>query len=322
MNETLIVQTAPKRRLGIPTTLILLIALGALVGAFALASKDFYSSYNLVSMVTNMTFLGITAIGFCINLVAGEVDISIGANIALTSCVTAFAFDAGLPIGVCIACGLLVGVLLGCLNALVITLFKVNSLIVTLGTMSIAQGIAYTMTHGLSILVMEDVLGFFGRGTVGPVPFPILVLAALTVLFSILLNSTKLGRTVKAVGSNPRVAYLSGIRVNRVKFFTIMLCAVLASVSGLLIASMSAVGMPQHGIGQEFPIISAVILGGASLSGGRGSVIGSIVGILIMAVIYNGLVMLNIPSYTVEMIRGIVLILIVASYEIRDRRRR
>jgi len=322
MNDALIVRTAAKRRAGIPTTLILLIALAALTGGFAAVSKDFYSSYNLISMVTNMTFLGLTAIGFCINLVAGEVDISIGANIALTSCVTAFAYDVGLPIGVAIACGLLVGALLGSLNALVITLFKVNSLIVTLGTMSIAQGIAYTMTHGLSILIMEDTLGFFGRGSVGPVPFPILVLAVLTILFTILLNSTKLGRTVKAVGSNPRVAFLSGIRVNRVKFFTITLCAVMASISGLLIASLSAVGMPQHGIGQEFPIISAVILGGASLSGGRGSVIGSIIGILIMAVIYNGLVMLNIPSYTVEMIRGIILILIVASYEIRDRRRR
>jgi len=322
MNETLIVKTAPKRSLSIPTTLILLVALAGLVAVFAAVSRDFYSSYNLVSMVTNMTFLGITAIGFCINLVAGEVDISIGANIALTSCVTAFAYDAGLPIGVCITAGLMVGLLLGFLNALVITLFKVNSLIVTLGTMSIAQGIAYTMTHGLSILVMEDALGFFGRGTVGPVPFPIIVLAVLTLVFTVLLNSTKFGREVKAVGSNARVAYLSGIKVKRIKFITITLCAVMASVSGLLIASMSAVGMPQHGIGQEFPIISAVILGGASLSGGRGSVVGSIVGILIMAVIYNGLVMLNIPSYTVEMIRGIILILIVASYEIRDRRKR
>ena len=322
MNETLIVKAAPKRAFSVPTTLILLVALAALVAVFASVSRDFYSSYNLVSMVTNMTFLGITAIGFCINLVAGEVDISIGANIALTSCVTAFAYDAGLPIGVCITAGLLVGLALGGLNALVITLFKVNSLIVTLGTMSIAQGIAYTMTHGLSILIMEDVLGFFGRGAVGPVPFPIIVLALLTLLFSLLLNLTKFGREVKAVGSNARVAYLSGIKVKRIKFITIILCAVMASVSGLLIASMSAVGMPQHGIGQEFPIISAVILGGASLSGGRGSVVGSIVGILIMAVIYNGLVMLNIPSYTVEMIRGIILILIVASYEIRDRRKR
>jgi ribose/xylose/arabinose/galactoside ABC-type transport system permease subunit len=268
-------------------------------------------------MVTNITFYGLAAMGFCINLVAGEVDISIGANIALTSCVTAFAYNAGLPIGLCIAAGLFVGLLIGCLNALVITIFKVNSMIVSLGAMSIAQGIAYTLTKGKTILIMEDTLGFFGRGAIGPIPFPIIVLAVCVAIFSVLLNATKFGRYVKSVGSNANVAYLSGIRANRVKFATLLICAFMASVSGLLIASRTAVGMPQHGIGQEFPIISAVILWGASLYGGKGSILGSVIGVLIMGVIYNGLVMLNIPSYAVEMIRGVILILIVASYEIR-----
>jgi ribose/xylose/arabinose/galactoside ABC-type transport system permease subunit len=250
------------------------------------------------------------------------VDLSIGANIALTSCVTAYAYNAGLPIGLAITAGLLVGVLIGVVNALVITVFRVNSMIVTLGTMSIAQGTALTLTRGKSVLIMEDVLGFFGRGSIGPVPFPIIVLAVFAAAFSVLLNATKFGRYVKAVGSNANVAYLSGIRVNRIKFASVLICAVMASLSGLLIASLTAVGMPQHGIGQEFPIISAVILGGASLAGGKGSIIGSVIGVLIMGVIYNGLVMLNIPSYAVEMIRGIILILIVASYEVRSQARR
>lgn len=311
-----------KKKIRLTTSLILLIALAALVIVFSFVSRTFYSVYNLVSMVTNITFYGLTAMGFCINLVAGEIDISIGANIALTSCVTAYAYNAGLPIGICIVLGLLAGAAIGTVNALVITRFKVNSLIVSLGTMSIAQGIAYTMTKGRSVLIMEEVLGFFGRGTIGPVPFPIVILVLFTILYSLLLNATKLGRYIRAVGSNAKVAYLSGIKVNQIKFFSIMICAMMASVSGLLIASLSAVGMPQHGIGQEFPIISAVILGGASLSGGKGSILGSVVGVLIMGVIYNGLVMLNIPSYAVEMIRGIILILIVASYEVRMKRRR
>ena len=167
---------------------------------------------------------------------------------------------------------------------------------------------------------MEDVLGFFGRGMVGPVPFPIFVLIIFGVVFHVLLNKTKFGQYVKAVGSNDKVAFLSGILVSKIKFITILLAAVMASVAGLMVTSISAVGMPQHGIGQEFPIISAVILGGASLDGGKGSIVGSLVGILIMGVIYNGLVMLNIPSYAVEMIRGIILIIIVASYELRDRK--
>ena len=311
-----------KKQASMPISVILLIALGVLVGAFSAVSRNFYSVYNLVSMVTNITFLGLTAMGFCINLVAGEVDLSIGANIALTSCVTAVGYNAGLPIGVCVLMGLLVGALIGVVNAFVITVFRVNSMIVTLGTMSIAEGTAFTLTHGKSVLVLENTLGFFGRGFIGPVPFPIIVMVVVGALFTVLLNATKFGRYVKSVGSNPKVAFLSGIRVKRIKFLTITICAVMASLSGLLIASLTAVGMPQHGIGQEFPIISAVILGGASLSGGKGSIIGSVIGVLIMGVIYNGLVMLNIPSYAVEMIRGIMLILIVASYEVRARVRR
>jgi ribose/xylose/arabinose/galactoside ABC-type transport system permease subunit len=322
MGDTSATLAAQKRGLKLSTTLILLGAFAILFVIFSVVSSDFYSTFNILSMVTNITFYGLTAIGFCLNLVAGEVDISIGANIALTSCVTAYAYDAGLPIGVAIASGLLSGLTMGVVNALVITIFRVNSLIVTLGTMSIAQGVAYTLTRGQSILIMEDVLGFFGRGTVGPIPFPIIVLAIFVLLFSILLNGTKFGRQVKAVGSNANVAYLSGIKVRQVKFITITLCAGMASVAGLLVASLSAVGMPQHGIGQEFPIISAVILGGASLKGGKGSIVGSIIGVLIMGVIYNGLVMLNNPSYTVEMIRGLILILIVASYEMRAGKRR
>ncbi len=304
------------------TTHILIIALVGLVGLFAaVVRRDFYNSYNLLTMVTNVTFLGIAAVGFCINLINGEVDISIGANIALTSCITAFLYDAGLHISVCILAGLMVGVIIGTINALVITKFRVNSLIVTLGTMSIAQGVAYTLTHGKSILIMEDVLGFFGRGMVGPIPFPIFVLIIFGAIFHFLLNKTKFGQYVKSVGSNDKVAFLSGIMVTKIKFITILIAAVMASVAGLMVTSISAVGMPQHGIGQEFPIISAVILGGASLDGGKGSIVGSLIGILIMGVIYNGLVMLNIPSYAVEMIRGIILIIIVASYELRDKKR-
>ncbi len=304
------------------TTHILLIALAGLIGLFSLTVKrDFYNSYNLLTMITNVTFLGLAAVGFCINLINGEVDISIGANIALTSCVTAFFYDAGIHITLCMLAGIMVGVCIGGLNAFVITKFRVNSLIVTLGTMSIAQGVAYSITRGKSILVMENVLGFFGRGMVGPIPFPIFILIIFGLLFHVLLNKTKFGQYVKAVGSNDKVAFLSGIRVGKIKFITILLSAVMASVAGLMVTSISAVGMPQHGIGQEFPIISAVILGGASLDGGKGSIIGSLVGILIMGVIYNGLVMLNIPSYAVEMIRGIILILIVASYELRDKKR-
>jgi len=302
-------------------SLILFISLVVLLIFFSTLSSNFRSFYNLMAMFTNTSFLVITVIGFTINLVAGEVDISIGANMAATSVVVAYFYSRSLPIGLSILMGLMVGVILGVINGLIITRFKVNSLIVTLGTMSIAQGIAYTLVGGRSILIMEDVLGYFGRGKIGPIPFPIVFTIILIILFVILLNYTKFGRCVKAVGSNPTVAFLSGINVKKIKFLTLLICAVMASVSGLLITSLTAVGMPQHGIGQEFPIISAVLLGGIPLAGGDGSIIGSVIGIIILSVIYNGLTMLNVSSSGVDIIRGLLLIIIVAAYELRWRKR-
>ncbi len=308
------------KKINISTSLILTIALIFLAFIFSLLSKDFYSIQNLTAMVTNISFLGITAIGFTINLITGEMDISIGANIALTSCVVAVTYSNGVPIYLSIILGLMVGVILGTINGLMVTIFNVNSLIVTLGTMSIAQGIALTITNGQTILIMENVLGYFGRGRIGPFPFPILFLIILTIVFALILNITKYGRYIQAVGSNSKVAFMSGINVKKTKFMGFLICAIMASISGLLITSITAVGMPSHGIGQEFPIITAVILGGTSLAGGTGSILGSILGILIISIIYNGLTMLNVSSFIVEMIRGLLLIVIVAAYEVRKRK--
>lgn len=305
---------------GVSTTLILAIALIFLAVIFSLFSRDFYSIQNVTAMLTNISFLGITAVGFTINLISGEMDISIGANIALTSCVVAVTYSKGMPIYGSIILGLLVGAVLGTVNGLIVTTFNINSLIVTLGTMSIAQGIAFTITKGETILIMENVLGYFGRGKIGSVPFPIIFVILITILFALILNITKYGRYIQAVGSNSKVAFMSGINIKKTKFMGFLICAIMASISGLLITSTSAVGMPLHGIGQEFPIISAVILGGTSLAGGSGSIIGSILGILIIGVIYNGLTMLNVSSFIVEMIRGLLLIVIVAAYEIQKRK--
>lgn len=305
---------------GVSTTLILAIALIFLAVIFSLFSRDFYSIQNVTAMLTNISFLGITAVGFTINLISGEMDISIGANIALTSCVVAVTYSKSMPIYGSIILGLLVGAVLGTVNGLIVTTFNINSLIVTLGTMSIAQGIAFTITKGETILIMENVLGYFGRGKIGSVPFPIIFVILITILFALILNITKYGRYIQAVGSNSKVAFMSGINIKKTKFMGFLICAIMASISGLLITSTSAVGMPLHGIGQEFPIISAVILGGTSLAGGSGSIIGSILGILIIGVIYNGLTMLNVSSFIVEMIRGLLLIVIVAAYEIQKRK--
>lgn len=320
-SEKNLVSLHKEKKFTFSSTIILLIAFIALFTAFSLTSKDFFSFSNILSMLKNLAFISITAVGLTVTMVGGEVDISIGSNIGLSSVLVAIFYNMGLNIWICIVLTLLAGLLIGAANGIIITVFRINSIIATIGMMAILQGISFTLTGGKSILIMEDVLGYFGRGMVGKVPFPIIVTAVIFLIFAFILNYTKFGRFIQVVGSNPKVSYLSGIPVKKIKFILLVICGLMATISGLMVASMSAVGMPQHGMGMELAIISSVILGGAALTGGKGSVVGTLIGILIISVIYNGLTILNVSFFYVEIIRGALLILIVAAYEIRTRKK-
>jgi ribose transport system permease protein len=191
---------------------------------------------------------------------------------------------------------------------------RLNSIIVTLGTSAITSGLAYVLSSALTIAIFEDTLGFIGRGALFKVPFPIILMALTVALTSIILHKTKLGLKIYATGSNSRAAYISGINTRRISFNLYVLCGLTASIGSLVITSLSAVGMPRHGVGQEITIITAVVLGGVPLAGGKGSVLGTLVGMLIMQLIYNGLTQLNVIPYYIQMIQGLLLIGIVTIY--------
>jgi len=318
-------QDLKKKRTQVSTTLILFAVLVGMVAAFSALSRDFYSFQNISTMLTNISFSGIVAGTLTLVMITGGLDISIGGNIALTSCLVAYLFNLKTPVPgwvlVPIALGL--GAAIGAFNGLFITRLDLNPIITTLGTMAVTRGLGYVLTKSRSILIMEDVTGFLGR-TVIPgilIPIPLVLFVVIFTMLFFLLSRSKFGRKVYCIGANPAAARVSGIKVNRVKFLLYLMSGIAASLSGLILTGQTAVGMPQHANGQELDVITAVLLGGTALAGGKGSILGTLAGVLILGVLYNGFTMIGFRFVHIRIFQGVILILIVALYELRQKKR-
>jgi ribose transport system permease protein len=289
---------------------------------FSVLSQDFYSFLNISTMLTNIAFTGIVAATLTLIMITGGLDISIGGNIALTSCVVAYLYEnLGVPSGLTIVVALVLGTVIGSFNGFFITRLNLNPIITTLGTMAITRGVGYVLTQGRSILILENIVGFIGRGAIVRIPFPLILLALVYAVLAITLSSSKFGRMVYCIGANPEAARVSGIKINKVKFLLYLFSGLAGSISGLILTGQTAVGMPQHANGSELDVITAVLLGGTALGGGKGSILGTLAGVLILGVLYNGFTMIGVRYVHIRLFQGILLILVVALYEIREKRR-
>ncbi len=311
-----------KTRKKLSNATILLLFLLVMVIAFAVASEDFYSVYNIKTMLTNIAFSGIVAGTLTLIMITGGLDISIGGNIALTSCFAAYLYNLEnpLPVGVILLLGLLLGAVIGTINGFLITRLDLNPIITTLGMMAITRGLGYVLTKGRSILMLEDVTGFIGGGEIFMIPFPLILFIVVFVILTLLLSKSKFGRRIYCIGSNQEASLVSGINVNRVKFVLYLMSGIAASISGLILVGQSAVGMPQHATGTELDVITAVLLGGTALSGGKGNIIGTLAGVLILGVLYNGFTMVGFRYVHIKVFQGIILIVVVALYEVREKK--
>jgi ribose transport system permease protein len=315
-------QTKEKSRYRFSTVLILFIVLAVMLAVFTILSEDFYSFLNISTMLTNIAFSGIVAATLTLVMITGGLDISIGGNIALTSCVVAYLYESvGVPSGLTIVAALVLGTLIGSFNGFFITRLSLNPIITTLGTMAITRGIGYVLTQGRSILILENIVGFIGRGAIVKIPFPLILFALVYAVLAVTLSYSKFGRKVYCIGANPEAAKVSGIKINKVKFLLYLFSGIAGSISGLILTGQTAVGMPQHATGSELDVITAVLLGGTALSGGKGSILGTLGGILILGVLYNGFTMIGIRYVHIRLFQGILLILVVALYEIREKQR-
>ncbi|HOV65090.1 MAG TPA: ABC transporter permease, partial [Spirochaetia bacterium] len=224
--------------------------------------------------------------------------------------------------------GLIFGIVLGALNGFIITRMKVNPFITTMGMMSIARGLTYYIATGVkgavasNIPLKNPVLNFMGSGYLGPIPMPVIEMALLVLIASYFLRYTVLGRQVYAVGSNIEAARLSGVKVKNVQMFVHTLNGLMSALAGIINAGLLATAPTNAGTGVELDVIAAVIIGGASLSGGSGTIYGAVLGASIMAIIRNAFVLLHLPAFMQTITIGVVLILAVASDNLRSKQAR
>ena len=304
----------------ITTNTSLFLFLGFLVILFSFTSEHFLSPYNITSLLTNISYSGIAAIVLTLVMISRGLDISIGGVIGLTTVVVSALYSQSdpLPIWLILTIGLGVGAVVGLINGWCITVLDMDPIITTLGAMAITRGLAYVISDSQSILMFEETTDFISNGVIFNVPIPILLFILTALIFSIVLHKSKFGRSIYAIGANEVSASLSGISVNKTKMILYVLTGIAASVSGIILLGQTSVGMPQHGIGAELEVITAVLLGGTALSGGKGTIYGTIAGVLILGVLFNGLTISGVRYVHLQIFQGILLLVAVA-YEIKTR---
>ncbi len=285
---------------------------GALVGlvvlcvALFIATPDFLTGSNLLNIGIQASVIAVLAFGMTFVIVAGGIDLSVGSVAALAGMVSAFAYStAGLPSAFSVVAGLATGAALGCISGVAIAFGRLPAFIATLAMLSIARGLTLVVSDGRPIATSPAV-SFLG-GSLWGVPVPILVLAVAGLVAAFVLNRTVIGRSMYAVGGNVEAAKLSGIPVKRVLVTVFALAGLYAGLAGMLLAGRLNSAQPQAGAGYELDAIAAVVIGGASLAGGTGRIIGTLVGALVLAVIRNGLNLLDVSSFWQQVVIGLVI---------------
>jgi ribose transport system permease protein len=300
-----------------------LIALIALCAGMSFASPYFFTLRNIFNVLQGMSTIGIMAVGMTMVLIAGGLDLSVGSVLAVGAVLTARLMTySGLNPWLAVVVGLAAGMTIGLVNGLLSTRAKIVPFIATLGTLSIARGLAFLLATSsgsvASNVPMRDPgVAFLGAGYIGPVPVPVLLMLAIVIVAAIFLGNTVLGRQIYAIGSNARAARLSGISVERVQMFTYVMAGGLSALAGIVTTGLFATASASLGQGVELDVIAAAVIGGTSLRGGEGTVVGTLIGAAIMAVVRNAFVLLGLPLHLQVMIIGIVILLAVGL----DRRR-
>jgi ribose transport system permease protein len=296
-------------RVGVlPFLLVVLVILFSLAG-----QGRFMTISNLLNMGRQSTYLAIVTAGQMLTIICAGFDLSVGSSVALTSVVTslvAVSFsDPFTAIILGVAAGIATATAIGLANGLTISFFRVSPFVVTLGMMSVAQGLALLLSGGVPIFNLPPHLNkLLGIGTIGGLPVPILIAGMIIFFIYVLLNRTRIGRYFYALGGNQEAARLSGISVTRYTFLAYILCGTLTGITGVMLTARMASGEPNLGAALPLESIAAAVIGGVSLRGGEGGIIGAIFGAILIVLIRNGMDMMNISSYLQMVVMGLLLI--------------
>ncbi len=292
----------------------------ALSIVMAIVSDRFCTWENLINVGRQVSINAIIAIGMTFVILTGGIDLSVGAVMTLSMTFSAGAMLAGVPVWLAMILGLATGAAFGALNGALIAYARLPAIIVTLATMEIPRGIALLYTGGYPKSGLPESFGFLGGGQLFGIQVPTAVMFVVFVAAFLLLNFFPVGRYFHGIGGNEEAMRLSGVRVERYKFLAYTLSGLAAAISGLVLASRLMSGQPNAGIGFELDAIAAVVLGGTSIAGGRGSVVGTLIGALTLGVLNNGLNLMSVSPYTQKVLKGVIILLAVYAGSIRRRR--
>ena len=274
-----------------------------------LASDTFLTASNLSNIARQVSINAIIAVGMTCVILTGGIDLSVGPVMALSGTLTAGLMVAGVPPGLAIGAGLLVGVAFGIGNGLFVAYLHMPPIIVTLATMGIARGFGLMYTDGYPISGLPEWFAFFGRGSAFGMQVPILIMLLTYLAAYVLLQHTRIGRYIYAIGGNEEAVRLSGVRAARFKLLVYGISGLTAAIAGLVLTSRLMSGQPNAGVSFELDAIAAVVLGGASIAGGRGVIVGTLLGAMLLGVLNNGLNMLGVSPYVQSVIKGGIILL-------------
>ena len=297
---------------GMSSLLTVICALLVEIIFFSWRSEYFFNVKNFLNIGLYAAIVGCISCSVTFINISGNIDLSVGSQIAVVGMVAALVSRAGgnwiLTIAACLAAGLLCGVI----NGFFITVLKLNAFITTIATMQALSGLAYVLSDGMSLPIADPQYIFVGRGYVAGLPMSLIIMLIAYLVFHWISKYTVFGRSVYMIGGNANASFLAGIKVNRMKFLLYLLNGLMAGVSGILLSAQTGAGIPSAAATYNMTALSAVILGGAALTGGKGTIFGTFLGSMVLAILNNGMTLLNVGSYWQSIVIGLVLLFAVS----------
>lgn len=291
-----------------------------LVVYLSFATSKFLTVSNIVNVFRQVSNQGIIAVGMTMILIMGQIDLSVGALVAFSAVLNALFLKWGLSIPLAMLATLGVTCLWGVLNGYVTARFRLHAFLVTMATMTLIRGVTYTLTGGYPVGGLPQDFFIYGSGQLGFIPYPVIYMIAIFLIGAFVMSSTTFGRSIYALGGNEDAARLSGINVERIKIGVFVVSAAVSAISGLVLSSRLMAGSPEIGIGWELDIVAAVIIGGTNIVGGEGKLSGTLLGVLFIGVLSNGMILLDITPYMQQVVRGLVILGAVILNSLQEKR--
>jgi len=282
--------------------------------AFSLMTNKFLALNNIMLIGRQISFVGMSAVGMTMVLLLGEIDISVGSILAFSGCITAkLIMEAGWAFVPAAIVAILLSMVFGVITGFFVTKLKISSLIATLAMQQIIKGCTYLLTGGIPIKIQNDSFKFLGQGFIaGVVPVPIIFMLILFIIGFIVLHKTSFGRRIYAVGGNTEASRLSGIKTDRIKIIVFIISAAAAAIAGVIMASRLGTGQPSSGSDFGMDVLTATVLGGVMLIGGKGKIVNVFIGTVIIGILTNGLVLMDVLEYWQWIVKGLVFVFALA----------